>query len=1577
MAGINISGGHALGTSALLGGKSTTSGTVGPGFKKFIALFRRNKPPEDPKVKGGAQNGDLHRLKLSKSPATLDLARIFKTETGKAKAEAEKIKSARTKDPLPKDGLTTALQTLHGATASPLRDKLADEILEFGHIIDGFHADPLKSDLRDGTPITLAEFQKLVDDYVVHLEGALKGENATVDGHVDAAIAQLKDLSSRIGLKLDASKPPLPKSPPPSSSSTQPPPETVDKAVTRLETKRDEIAKLADGIAKLQTTTTGTDKAGKWAERQASLTGQKLKAHAEINKALSEVNKLIAAHGKDPTKSTEVASLKALRSELTKLAVEVEFPGLLSQSTKLSKDGIGTALRGITNIPPQKGFDDGTLRLSLAQSAKNIEAFIDGINAGHDPVEMEGGLKVGIAEFATTLEKFMSELESSIAPGRSLEYSSAIDAAVRRLAQLSREVAAHIAMPQALEALEKLQTVPSPKLSDVDKQTQTNSLGQITDGELLSEGLTKQDIDPKGRSGSEPPSLGALLRAMGTALPSLNIDPENATVSQRRNALEALSTFSQLIVDGDPPDMLLGHSPALDASLLAIKQERAAGDTPPLTKQELIDYGKRRKAVALRQEMTILNRRLEGLLKVDRRVWYKPNTWGDNGRFFGHGGASSIRKDKVFIDALRNYGGSKTGREVAFLLARISDLESKTFALEKSALGLHEHLDVNTFKPIPPSGTQSTTVPTPSELLEHAGLSDTDIEKMGLSGKDRDDLGNLVVDLNRKGMGSVQEVRETTRAINKGINQVVRSELAQDTIGRFNQESTQSSARLLLNEMLVDAHLAQTGKLPTGHVAGTKDPDVVTHFKWQSSEAEKRIKARDQAEWDKLSTGADNYRDATLEIVTLLGDHAKVGEKETRYRELLKEMGKPEKEGGLGLDLDPTNPRGLESAHAIVDALEAHDLLETTHKGDADLIKKRDDALEKLKGFDATRMHRPWHQKVAAAFGRGSSPSIDDIARLRTAAQAIIYLREGASNDRGTLDKQIETQGKAMEGILVERMRDNPIEVSAVRQIIRTAVLASWPQGGRDFTMSKGQAVNGYDPASKRGEIEAQLKDWGVDVERFAPEIEQAIYGTLTLADVQRWSSETMFSPSFSRESSFKASSLLFGTESITGKRDMDEPTKRALISSLETMSEGGKLSLKAGNRVTLDTSKVPLDPTGANTLRVRLAGASLGHIEIERGSDGYKLHVRSGGEGKANVDYALGYKLTENVKAEVGAGVEGSVNLMSGVSLTFKPDEAGRKSLIELLGKMIDEKDIGVSDWSSAIDVAMSSEGIVKGSATGRAVMRAELMTPAPSGDKYGVGAMAELAVTAGISGKSTDMRSQREYTHKGEVEVSGGVTLNTAVYERLFNAVNALGGAAATGSGASIDKNYDVSGTQNTDLVSLSVGVVATYTQKWKQVHDDQGFYTKAEVVRQTNLNVDRVKSMMTISNDDINAKIEKDKEFGDNLAGLLAHMGQDDFLAVTYNLKSDALLEANTLLDQVKSLKREGKTEQARELEAMAKKIIDNSDNYTPAKISLVMTKTDKSEVTNLNSRWLKWDVFSDGKLEHAAIVLNVPA
>ncbi len=277
---------------------------------------------------------------------------------------------------------------------------------------------------------------------------------------------------------------------------------------------------------------------------------------------------------------------------------------------------------------------------------------------------------------------------------------------------------------------------------------------------------------------------------------------------------------------------------------------------------------------------------------------------------------SSIRKDKVFNDALRNYGGSKTGREVAFLSWRaspiwIQDLRAGEERAWPARAPRRQYVLADPAGPAP----RAPPCRPRRNWLEHAGLSDTDIEKMGALGKDRDDLGNLVVDLNRKGMGSVQEVRETTRAINKGINQVVRSELAQGATDRSLQpESTQVLGP--------PAAQRNAGRRPSGadrqaadrarrrhQGSGCRHPLQMAELGSREAHQDPRSSRVGQA-----LTGADNYRDATLEIVTLLGDHAKVSEKETRYRELLKEMGKLEKEGGLGLDLDPRPIRAASKA---------------------------------------------------------------------------------------------------------------------------------------------------------------------------------------------------------------------------------------------------------------------------------------------------------------------------------------------------------------------------------------------------------------------------------------------------------------------------------------------------------------------------------------------------------------------------------------------------------------------------------------------------------------------------------------
>lgn len=1567
---ITVQGRIATPGVGLTGGSRSTGGSVGPGLQKLANWFKRDKSGEGPRVKGGEQPGERHRLKLARNTGTIDLARLFKGETTRVKQE-------RRDGPLPKDSATGALRTLAGATAYK-RDTLTRDATELGHLLDSFNAgqDPVRT--TKGTPVTLAELKDELDTYAVWLRDELGGESDALDAHVDKAVAEIGDISQRIAEKLGLDKAPTrpgnasPQVTPPQSQAPQsPPPKTLAEKVDDLTAVRDKVRDtLLDPIAELHRAIAEKPgrKAGKWADRQVELTGAKMKAHAEIDKALAGINTLLTQHASDPTKAGEVAALKTLRTELTRFAVQVEFPDLPGAMPRtLPRQEVVTAIRGIGHIPAHGGLDVARLRTVMDGHADYIGEVIDGFNAGHDPVVLQDGTSIGLAAFRDEIDTYARKLSDRVKPEHPVEFRSAVDAALAKLSELSKQMGIRIGLDETVAALEHYQSVPQNTLTDPQKLQQKTALDQITPQDLQAAGLTAQDVDPKGRTGSTPPPLGALLRAIRSAMPHIDIDGTHATSAQKRNASEALGTLCQLVVEGNPPDMLLGHGASLDATLLAFRQEHAVGTTPALTKAELIDAGKRRKAASLRQELNVANAQLDRLLKL------KGGT-----RVFGQG-AASIRKDTAFIEALHNLGGRKAGREVAFLIARISDLEVKTFALEQEALGLHDGLDLTTFKPIDPSHVPDPNARKPG-LLEHAGITDRDLDRMGLTGKDREEVGKLVVDLNRKGMGSVREVEDTSRAIDRGIRQVLRNEVAQDSMLRFGQDTPGALGRTLLHEMLVNAKIAETGRVPDEATLSIKDPDVTKAFTTQGSGIETAVKTGDPTAWQKLADGARDHRDAQLGMVKLLGAFADIDSVADGHRARLGRLGGPTNKGGLDLDLDTRKPQGLESARAILEALDADAALRTD-PGNRDLIARRDGALDRLKGFDATRMHRPWHQKLSAAFGRADRPDIATLGRLREAAESIVYLRDTAPREKAALNDRIVVQAVLMDDILADRARAHPQEMETARQLIRTAILDSWPPGVRDVTLSKGHASDGYDPASKRDTIVAQLKQWGLDTDRFGPEIDKEMYGTLTVADMRRWSGEATLSPAIrDRPTTFRG--VFFGTESITARRDLDAPTKRALLTSLETMADGGKLSLKAGHRITLDTGKIPLEPTGLNTLKAKLAGASVGHMEVERGSDGYRLHLRSGGEGKIGVDYGLGYKIAEFAKAEIaGAGAEVSASYTSGVTITFKADDKGREALLGLITKMIDDKPIGVSDWSSAIDVATSSEATGKGSLTGRVGVRAELMYGIEGGtkhDKLGIGVNTELSGTAGIGGKSTDIDSLREHTHKGEVEISAGITLSAQVYARIGNPLNIAGSEASKASGltGSADKNYDLSSFQNTDLASGSIGVNAVYTRKWKQVTDDQGFYTKGEIVNQTNVRLDSVIAFFTVSDATMVERMDAHPEFAENLRTLIGMTRLDDVVAVTYALKPEAMLHANTLIDQAKSLRREGETDRARELEARARTIAEDPANHAPSKISIVSTKIDKNEVTNLNARWIRWDVYSDGKLEHPSLSLNVP-
>src|SRR5262249_44538343 len=106
----------------------------------------------------------------------------------------------------------------------------------------------------------------------------------------------------------------------------------------------------------------------------------------------------------------------------------------------------------------------------------------------------------------------------------------------------------------------------------------------------------------------------------------------------------------------------------------------------------------------------------------------------------------------------------------------------------------------------------------------------------------------------------------------------------------------------------------------------------------------------------------------------------------------------------------------------------------------------------------------------------------------------------------------IEHQGTIMEDLLSERREQHSDVMQWARQTVRTAVLASWPRETPDHRIVDGRIVEGFDPAAKRGDIEKLLKEWGFDVERFAPEIDEVLYSSTGPSDMQRWRGEAVFS---------------------------------------------------------------------------------------------------------------------------------------------------------------------------------------------------------------------------------------------------------------------------------------------------------------------------------------------------------------------------------------------------------------------------------------------------------------------------------
>ncbi|MCW1840381.1 hypothetical protein [Prosthecomicrobium hirschii] len=1321
-----------------------------------------------------------------------------------------------------------------------------------------------------------------------------------------------------------------------------------------------------------------------------------------------------------------IGELLKLRDRIVATQIGAEFPRLgANLDGPLTKGGVMTALWSLHNASHgigRPGVGEATVR--------QIGRMIDEFGTGREPVLTDGGEPFTLAEFRDALKGY----------GEALGNLHGQEASAKARGEIDRLVA---------EIGTRL-----------DCRDAVASFGRIL------------DKDPKF-------PLGGAMRSIASALPNIRDNGDSLDPARRGRAAEGLSTLAGMIRDGETFEGLQGHDADFDRACLPFEQEHGARlsvatltarlerdygplpkdildlahkkeeDLTPADRDRLVDHfsplrrdlahtlaecralreapAEGRKAAQLRHELGEVNRRLADVLSVDRRRWYKPWTWGQGAVRVFNGAPSSIRKDAALLKALKSFGNEASGRDVAFLMARIANLEAQTLKAEHNALGLHPGLDL------------ASLDPQPGSPLAHVGISNEDLRSIGVTPTDLAEVETLVGQMNRQGVGGVDDVHQVTKSINDVARIVLKSELTQGMIDGYQAESNRALGSEVLDILVGDAdlryrkaHLMPVSSERTGGRSGLSldDPTVSGHFKGVAQQIRRDLSGGDPQDpvWTGLADQGRQYRGLEDAIVEVYQDYRKVEDRIEASRKVIADANADDQRG---IKVSADDPRGLRSAKSVLAALkikEEYDaaILRRDLPAARDAERRMNGVLDDLRGYDTGSMHRSGWTKMTARLRE--RPEIGELARLKDVCEAIVYIRETGPSLLEKHGGEIETGGGALDDLVAQRREAHPKAMGQVTDMVRAAVLSEWANGGfshakSDLTVKDGVSET-FDPASDpaRKSIENRLKGWGLDLDTFAPEIDSVLYSRMSASDMRQWfqeanlSSETVDRIRVENPAFFSKAGMVdlmksighgFTPDGLLNRKVMDESTKSSLISMLSSFQEGDKLDLRAGQRITLDSGKIPVEPTGLVGIKAKLSGAHIGQFEIERGSDGFKLHLRTGGEARGNLDLVVGKKFDMapgvELTAEGSVGVEGSVGRLSGVSISFANSPEGCQAMVNLVAKMVDGGKIDLWDWQDATDVGGTTEDRGRIGANAQVTGRAQVGGKGPKlsgvSDTLGVGVQAQAQVGISTGRKDVTTESQREITRKGEVDVTLTAGANVSVYARLYNPLN-MGTGALAGLGGQQGANQHfgmssgsdgISGTsddkplynitdnvQNTDLVGLGVSTSVSYVSKWKQVSNPDGTFKKVEKVRQANVSQGLIQSLAAVDTPEMQRILNApgNEGFRSDFQAFMKLMGPRDFIAVTYNIRPERLAEANEMIVRANASRRQGDGRTAERLERQARAIVNDDANYVPAKIGLITTSLRKEEVTNLNARWLKWDSFSDGKAEHTGVTLQVP-
>lgn len=553
------------------------------------------------------------------------------------------------------------------------------------------------------------------------------------------------------------------------------------------------------------------------------------------------------------------------------------------------------------------------------------------------------------------------------------------------------------------------------------------------------------------------------------------------------------------------------------------------------------------------------------------------------------------------------------------------------------------------------------------------GLTRQEIEQLGLTEGELDQIAEVSRGLARQGLSSTKQVSEICRNIN-GLMARMGSGLRNDIGGALSNQMRVLGAGN--NDQLAGRFGLELVRSLTGDPNLTFDDEEFDEQMQNSlfgidgdaGRLERLTRMLGEHEIDSSLEEAKQvyafYQDA---LVDLLND------KERKYVQSIEAVRQ-----FPGRNIDPGRPSGLAVSTALREAVRLAKKIDSGDAKPGDL-ENFDNYRQQLRGFNPDTLEVPFWQ-----FDK-EPPDLDDILDwgenkvLMDAAEGIIFLREEAPHFQTVIERCVSSMDIAVD----RRMRLMGETGVALRDTIRAAILHTFARTGL--------SIEEFRPGTHVDAIKDTLAGWGVPVEEVLPEINRQLSESFGPDELNLWIETTKLSRELveaRKENKAQIDQHVGELDDGNEAQRLKPHVAKELLDSVDNIQLGTRVQLTMGDRVEGQTG--PISITGISvpgvtigaSVNVRLMVGQVSGLEIQRTRDGYELILRRGWDGRVGGDFVAGPKIA-GIRLEGTATLEAAGYRVEGVALRFPDNEAGCQALKDTLNNLITKGEITPRDLS------------------------------------------------------------------------------------------------------------------------------------------------------------------------------------------------------------------------------------------------------------------------------------------------------